>query len=682
MQTDRTSGNNSLVNVSYGQTGESKKTNPMGMRDMQARAFEHRNAQYLLVKAPPASGKSRALMFIGIDKVQRQGVRKVIVSVPERSIGSSFQTTRLTKGGFFADWIVEDQYNLCTRLGSASDGTVKTLETFLSSKADNLVCTHATLRYAIERLGIEAFEDICIAVDEFHHVSTDEDNVLGDQLRRMMVNDKTHIVAMTGSYFRGDSSPILMPSDEARFDKVTYTYYEQLNGYEYLRTLGIGYHFYRGTYLDAISEVLDTGLKTIIHIPNVRSAESTTEKYIEVDRIIDVLGEELSFDSATGIHLIKAKDGTILRVIDLVQEQGRDLAMVTVRSIENRDDVDIIIALNMGKEGFDWIWCEHALTVGYRGSLTEVIQIIGRTTRDAPGKTHARFTNLIAEPDSASNKVVDAVNNMLKAIACSLLMEQVLAPVFKFKARKDGDDLDGNPRRADDEDGAVGTIIVRGLKEPTSERARQIIATDLIDLKATILQHPVILKAALDPEAYSAEVINQALIPKVIAECYPDLDETGVEEVRQHFVADTVIRSKVMESGNAASPVSGKSDDGDEPSHVRDSRFIDFAKRFDVANLSIDMIDAINPFQLAYEVLSKSVSASMLKTIHDAVRATRIEVTEQEAVLMYDEIKAYVMHHRQPPSPSDINPKVARMGEIYIWLEQRKRKLHAEKASA
>ena len=52
----------------------------------------------------------------------------------------------------------------------------------------------------------------------------------------------------------------------------------------------------------------------------------------------------------------------------------------------------------MAKEGFDWIWCEHALTVGYRSSLTEIVQIIGRATRDAPGKTRARFTNLIAEP--------------------------------------------------------------------------------------------------------------------------------------------------------------------------------------------------------------------------------------------------------------------------------------------
>ena len=86
----------------------------------------------------------------------------------------------------------------------------------------------------------------------------------------------------------------------------------------------------------------------------------------------------------------------------------------------------------MAKEGFDWIWCEHALTVGYRASLTEIIQIIGRATRDAPGKTTTRFTNLIAEPDASEETVVDAVNDTLKAIAASLLMEQVLAPRLNF----------------------------------------------------------------------------------------------------------------------------------------------------------------------------------------------------------------------------------------------------------
>ncbi len=87
-----------------------------------------------------------------------------------------------------------------------------------------------------------------------------------------------------------------------------------------------------------------------------------------------------------------------------------------VNKLVKRDQVDVLVgtvhsgvALGMAKEGFDWIWCEHALTVGYRSSLTEIIQIIGRSTRDAPGKTRARFTNLIAEPDASETAITEAV---------------------------------------------------------------------------------------------------------------------------------------------------------------------------------------------------------------------------------------------------------------------------------
>src|SRR5690606_38658614 len=106
---------------------------------------------------------------------------------------------------------------------------------------------------------------------------------------------------------------------------------------------------------------------------------------------------------------------------------------------DDRDHVDIIIAVGMAKEGFDWIWCEHALTIGYRSSLTEIVQIIGRATRDAPGKELSRFTNLIAEPAADETVVVDAVNDTLKAIAASLLMEQVLAPRFEFTPKNAGE---------------------------------------------------------------------------------------------------------------------------------------------------------------------------------------------------------------------------------------------------
>jgi superfamily II DNA or RNA helicase len=127
----------------------------------------------------------------------------------------------------------------------------------------------------------------------------------------------------------------------------------------------------------------------------------------------------------------------VLRIADLVDDDSskRDRVSAALKDPAqktNRDYVDIIIALGMAKEGFDWIWCEHALTVGYRSSLTEIVQIIGPATRDAPGKTRARFTNLIAEPDASEEAVTEAVNDTLKAISASLLMEQVLAPRFNF----------------------------------------------------------------------------------------------------------------------------------------------------------------------------------------------------------------------------------------------------------
>lgn len=394
------------VSVAYAQSGHSTRANALGMRPMQERAYEKRGEQYLLIKSPPASGKSRALMFITLDKLENQGLKQAIIVVPEKSIGASFNDEPLTKFGFWADWHVEPKWNLCNAPGNDNGGKVNSVGTFLESEDKVLVCTHATFRFAVDKFGVEAFDDRLIAVDEFHHVSANPDNKLGAHLGQFLVRNKVHIVAMTGSYFRGDAEAVLTPQDEARFDTVTYTYYEQLNGYKHLKQLDIGYFFYAGAYADDILAVLNPDEKTIIHIPSVNSRESTKDKIREVEHIIEALGEWRGIDPTTGFQLVQTSEGRILRIADLVDDDvsKRDRVSAALKDPaqkNNRDHVDIIIALGMAKEGFDWIWCEHALTVGYRSSLTEIVQIIGRATRDAPGKPRARFTNLIAEPDAS-----------------------------------------------------------------------------------------------------------------------------------------------------------------------------------------------------------------------------------------------------------------------------------------
>lgn len=308
-----------ILTVRYAQTGKSTAPNNMGMREMQARAYEKRDAQYLLIKAPPASGKSRALMFIALDKLFKQGLKKVIIAVPEMSIGGSFKDTDLTSHGFFADWKVDPRYNLCT---PGNEGKVDRVIEFLEDpSARALICTHATFRFAYDRAGsARKFNQTLVAIDEFHHASAEEGNILGGIVSDLMARSTAHIVAMTGSYFRGDAVPILTPEDEAKFTQVTYTYYEQLNGYKYLKSLGIGYHFYQGRYFDALKEVLDVTKKTIIHIPNVNSMESTGQKLDEVDRIMDVIGDVQGQDPETGIYRVKTRSGKILFVADLVTD--------------------------------------------------------------------------------------------------------------------------------------------------------------------------------------------------------------------------------------------------------------------------------------------------------------------------------------------------------------------------
>ena len=645
-----------LVHVEYEQSGKSKSTNALGMREMQEKAYEGRTAQYLLLKAPPASGKSRALMFIALDKLKNQGIKKVIVAVPEKSIGASFRKTELKKFGFFTDWNPNPKYNLCTP--GEEKSKVTAFLNFLESDEQILVCTHATLRFAFDGLDVKKLDDTLVAIDEFHHVSAEGDNILGQVLKSIMHNSTAHIVAMTGSYFRGDSVPVLMPQDEAKFTKVTYSYYQQLNGYEYLKSLGIGYHFYTGKYfkkhpekeMSALAEILDENQKTIIHIPSVNSAESSKEKYEEVNHIIDVLGELEYQDETTGVlHIKSNKTGKILKVADLVNDnpKSRDKISAYLREIDSADDIDIIIALGMAKEGFDWPYCQHALTIGYRGSLTEIIQIIGRATRDSNNKTHAQFTNLIANPDAEGEEVKLSVNNMLKAITASLLMEQVLAPNFKFKIKKDEDD--------EDEEDDDKTIKIRGFKLPTSQRAKDIIDTDLNDLKAKILQDPQMLKAM--PGNIEPEVINTVLIPKIIREVYPDLSDDDLEAVRQHVVVDSVIKNSTIEEQG-------------------DKKFIRMAGSFvNIDDIHIDLIDQVNPFQKAFEILSKSVTTQVLKLINDHIQSTKIEMTEEEAILLWPKIKEWVKNNKgEQPSIQAFDHKEKRMAEALVFLRELKRK--------
>tara|TARA_R110002167_G_scaffold334025_3_gene541146 strand:- start:2355 stop:4415 length:2061 start_codon:yes stop_codon:yes gene_type:complete len=671
------------ITVNYNSNGSSVTSNELGMRAMQELAYEKRGEQYLLIKSPPASGKSRALMFIALDKLNNQDIKQVIIAVPEKSIGSSFNNEPLSKYGFYYDWEVTPKWNLCNSPGE-DGGKVKSVKAFLESIDKVLVCTHATLRFAVERFGVEIFDDRLIAIDEFHHVSASDDNVLGSQLKDFIERDKVHIVAMTGSYFRGDANPVLMPDDELKFVPVTYTYYEQLSGYEYLKTLNIGYYFYSGAYTDDLIKVLNPDEKTIIHIPNVNSRESiggTKFKHKEVDNIINELGEWQGIEESTGFHLVKTKTGKIIKIADLVDDDvsKRPLVQAALRMPEikiNRDHVDIIIALGMAKEGFDWIWCEHALTIGYRSSLTEIVQIIGRATRDAPNKTQTRFTNLIAEVDASEDSVTDAVNDTLKAISASLLMEQVLIPKMNFTPKnpqnnpEEGYDYgeggyDPNKENVGwNEEKGEYQVEIKGLAMPESEDAKRICKDDLNEVIAAFAQDKEAIGRGLFDEELVPQELTQVRLGKIIKEKYPEIDDEDIEAIRQHAVAALNITQMAKQSINNESDASTKAN----------TSLIDGIRKFaiDVRDLDVDWIDSINPFSEAYSILSKAMTEKSLKAMAEVISSRNPNMSLEDARELAKRALKFKNERGRLPDIKSADPWEQRMAQGIAYLARKK----------
>jgi hypothetical protein len=222
-------------------------------------------------------------------------------------------------------------------------------------------------------------------------------------------------------------------------------------------------------------------------------------------------------------------------------------------------------------------------------------------------------------------------------------MEQVLAPHVNFKSKNGNESLPS------------GTIAVGGFKEP-SKKVRDIIESDLNDLKAAILQDDLLIRAM--PGNVEPEIINKVLIPKIIRIKYPELSESEVEELRQHVVVDSVIKNG-------------------EIKQVGDKRFVRMADQFiNIDDLHIDLIDKVNPFQKAFEVLSKSVTARLLKVIGETIESQKIAMTDEEAVILYkDKITLFIKKNNRQPDINSNDPLERRMAEAIVYLKNKARQL-------
>jgi hypothetical protein len=402
------------------------------------------------------------------------------------------------------------------------------------------------------------------------------------------------------------------------------------------------------------------------------------------------MGTWVGQDDVTGFHRIQLNDGRILKVADLVDDSDSGKRSKVLNALkdpaqkDNRDHVDVIIALGMAKEGFDWIWCEHALTIGYRSSLTEIVQIIGRATRDAPGKARSRFTNLIAEPTADEKTVVDAVNDTLKAIAASLLMEQVLAPRFEFTPKnqgpKEGFEYGEGGYQEGKTNVGVNTqtgevhVEVNGLVTPKSPEAQRICKEDLNEVITSFLQDKTALERGLfDKENTLPEELTQVQMGKIVRERFPNLNDEDQEAVRQHAIAVLNVTQQAKQ----------QLAEGDAKGEQGNTSLIDGVRKFvNVRDLDIDLIDRINPFDAAYAVLAKAMDEKVLRQVQASIAGKRVALSYEEA---RDLAKRAAAHKSAKGKLPDINSPDAwerKMAEGVAAFVRYKSQEQAAKAKA
>ena len=328
----------------------------------------------------------------------------------------------------------------------------------------------------------------------------------------------------------------------------------------------------------------------------------------------------------------------------------------------------------MAKEGFDWIWCEHALTIGYRSSLTEIVQIIGRATRDAPGKSRSRFTNLIAEPDASEGAVTEAVNDTLKAIAASLLMEQVLAPRFEFKPKYPNNQATpgfdygeegykpGQSNVGFNAKNGLIQIEIQGLAELQSPEAARICREDLTELLTAFVQDKTTLERGLFDEELVPEELTQVRMGKIIKEKFPNLAEEDQEAVRQHAIAALNLVQRGKKFMNEVGSETAKN-----------TSLIDGVRRFalSVTELDIDLIDHINPFGEAYAILAKTMSEERLRQVAAVIAAKRVNLTVEEARDLAKRALRFKQEKGRVPSITATDPWEKRMAEGIAFLQRK-----------
>jgi len=404
--------------------------------------LEH--AHWWLVDAPPGAGKSCLICCLAAISLNLNPKLRAIIAVPQNLIGSSFGPKRLNVPGVgVVAW--GTNHDLCGKGTNKADALLNFLQKPRRNMLEDrvLVCTHSTLVAAFKACR-EAFKDVTLVVDEAHHVAYGETaeerevvNGVGTVIQWAMSRPDIQIGLTTATFWRGDRFPIIPKKHLDRFKRYNLSHPDYLACCKHLRSIGYDFILYRRTYYEALCGLLDRyhTSKLIIYIPPVGSHCSLGSKEIDVTAVIKAIaGTEKPVVRDRSRAVMRVMRGDVeLRVINLVDEDLRDekkKAIEEAHSHVNSQTLDVVIALNMFREGGNWMWADREIIIGPRNSLTDMVQTVGRVLRDAKGKPHAQIHHVLPTgPLTSDDRTKQNLNDYVTSLFASMIMGDMFNPV-------------------------------------------------------------------------------------------------------------------------------------------------------------------------------------------------------------------------------------------------------------
>lgn len=403
---------------------------------------ELQHEPYWFIVGPPAAGKTLTIAALLTTKLEEDPELRAIIAVPQTIIGGGFEDNRFKLGK------QEVFFDPATKLHNPSDSSnTSQLKRFLRKKPTSpvndrvLICTHQTLVHTYKKFS-NLFINILVVIDEAHHSKAAEEDSLSNRLGCTvsgLVERREQIGLATATVSRADGGELLGPH-KGKFVVSECPFDDYLKVCRWFKSFDFNFLLYEKDLFEPVDRLLGDKRKrppkTIVHIPNVHSSCSLG-KYVDLASVYRGIAggknpevrNPLGKDD--GITHVK-RGSRWIRVVNLVSEQNRDVKKQTIIAAHNdpnADRVDMIVALDMFKEGANWRWAENSIIIGYRGSFPELAQMVGRGLRDAPQKYCTSIHYVLSSQEVRKDADSNILNDYLKALLFVLLLEDVFKPV-------------------------------------------------------------------------------------------------------------------------------------------------------------------------------------------------------------------------------------------------------------